>query len=125
MRRILLVYGFIAGGMLAAMMLITLPFHDRIGFDTGGPVVGYTTMVLAFLMIYFGVKSYRDNVGGGKVSFWRALGGGALIAVIGSACYVATWEIAYFNVMPDFPDKYAAHTIEKAKQSGATAAELA
>jgi hypothetical protein len=66
MRKIVLTFGFIGGGMLAAMMLLTLPFQDQIGFDRG-VYVGYTTMVLAFLMVFFGVQSYRDNVAGGSV----------------------------------------------------------
>lgn len=44
------------------MMMLTMPFHDRIGFESTGMVVGYTTMVLAFLLIYFGVRSDRDTV---------------------------------------------------------------
>ena len=38
------------------MMLLTLPFLDKTGFDTG-EIIGYTSMVLAFLMVYFGVRS--------------------------------------------------------------------
>ena len=56
MRKIVLTFGLIAGAILSAMMLITFMFKDQIGFDKGA-IVGYTTMVLAFLMIYFGVKS--------------------------------------------------------------------
>ena len=43
-------------------------------------VIGYTTMVIAFLLIFFGVRSYRDNVAGGTVRFGRAFAVGALIA---------------------------------------------
>jgi hypothetical protein len=64
MRRIVLTYGLIAGGILSAMLLLTLPFQDEIGFDRG-VILGYTTMVLAFLMVYFGVRSYRDGLAGG------------------------------------------------------------
>ena len=46
--------------------------------------------LMAFLMVYFGVKSYRDNVAGGRVTFGRALQVGLLITVLASACYVAT-----------------------------------
>ena len=35
MRRIVLTYGLRAGAILAAMMLVTIPFQDRIGFDYG------------------------------------------------------------------------------------------
>ena len=64
MRKIVLTFGLAAGSILAAMMLLTLPFQERIGYDKG-LIVGYTSMVLAFLMVFFGVRSYRENVGGG------------------------------------------------------------
>jgi hypothetical protein len=91
MRKIVLTYGLIAGAILAVTFLVSLAFHDAIGFDRG-MVVGYTSMVLAFLLIFFGVRSYRDNVAGGQVGFGRALAVGALIGVVASMCYVLTWE---------------------------------
>ena len=45
-------------------------------------------MVLAFLLIFFGVRSYRDNVAGGRVRFGRAFAVGASIAAVASVCYV-------------------------------------
>ena len=68
MKKTVLTFGLISGALLSMMMLATLPFLDRIGFDKG-EVIGYTTMVLSFLFVYFGIKSYRDNVGGGTVGF--------------------------------------------------------
>ncbi len=124
MRKIVLTYGLIAGAMLSVMMLATLPFMDQIGFDRG-MIVGYTSMVMAFLMIYFGVRSYRDNVLDGQISFGRALKTGLLIMVVASVCYVATWELVYYRLAPDFGDKYAAHVIEKARAAGASEAEVA
>ena len=124
MRKVVLTFGLIAGAILSAMMLLTLPFQDQIGFDKGA-VIGYTTMVLAFMMIFFGVKSYRDNVAGGHVTFGRALKVGLLITAVTTVCYVATWEVVYYRLAPDFVEKYAAHAIEKAKKSGATDAQIA
>ena len=124
MKKIVLTFGLIAGAILSAMMLITLPFHDLIGFDWG-MVVGYTTMVIAFLLVYFGVRQYRDTVGGGSIGFGRAFVVGALIAAVASACYVATWEVIYFTFKPDFLTEYQAHELDKARAGGATAQELA
>ena len=123
MRRTVLTFGLISGGILSIMMLATIPFMDSIGFDRA-EVIGYTTMVLAFLLIFFGVRSYRDNVRGGSVSFGRAFAVGALIAAVASVCYVATWEIVYFKLVPDFVAKYQAHTIEKARASGESQAAI-
>lgn len=124
MRKIVLTFGLIAGAILSGMMLLTLPFMDQVGFDKAA-VIGYTSMVLAFLMVYFGVRSYRDNVAGGTVSFKQAMGVGTLIMLVASLCYVATWELIYYKLTPDFADKYAAYTLEKVRASGATEAEIA
>jgi hypothetical protein len=124
MRKIVLTYGLIAGAILSVLMLATMPYMDRIGYDSG-MVIGYTTMVMAFLMIYFGVRSYRDNVLGGRIGFGRAFGTGMLITLVAGACYVATWEFVQYKFVPDFADKYAAHEIDKARREGATEAEIA
>jgi hypothetical protein len=123
MKKTVLTFGLISGGVLAVMMLLTLPFHETIGFDRM-EVVGYTTMVLAFLFIFFGVRSYRENVGGGEIGFGRAFAVGASIALVASVCYVATWQVIYFGLMPDFVQKYQAHLLEKARQNGESAASI-
>ena len=124
MRKIVLTFGFIAGGIMAVLMILAMLFQDQIGFERGY-VVGYTSMVLAFLMVWFGVRTYRDNVAGGTVKFGRAFGVGILITLVATCCYVATWEVIYFNFMPDFMDKYAAYEIGKMKTSGASDAKIA
>lgn len=123
MRKIVLTFGLIAGAIMSAMMLLTLPFHEQIGFDKS-LIIGYTTMVLAFLMLFFGVKSYRDNVGGGTVTFGRAFIVGLLITAVASVCYVATWELIGQRMVPDYFEKYAAYEVENARKSGASDAEI-
>lgn len=119
MQKIVLRYGLIAGAILSAIMLLTIPFMDGIGFGYG-MVIGYASMVLAFLMTYFGVRAYRDRTNDGRISFGRGLVVGLLITVVASACYVATWEFVYHKITPDFMDKYAAHTVEGARKAGAS-----
>jgi amino acid transporter len=123
MKKVVLTFGLIAGAVLSAMMLLTIPFSDTIGFDKL-EVIGYTTMVLAFLLVYFGVRSYRDSVGRGMISFGRAFAVGALIVAVASLCYVATWEVMYFNFTHDFLDKYQAHAVEKARAAGESQASI-
>ena len=124
MKKIVLTFGLISGAVLSAMLVATVPFVDEIGWDYG-MVVGYTTMVLAFLLVFFGIRAYRETAGNGQISFGRALGVGLLIMVIATICYVVTWEIVYFNFLPDFGDKYAAYVIEKARAAGASPEEIA
>ena len=124
MRKIVLTYGLISGAILSVMFLATLPFHDAISNETG-MVIGYTTMVLAFLLIYFGVRSYRDHVAGGRVGFLKALGVGVSIGLVASACYVATWEAVYFGGKSDYIEKYQAREVEAMRKAGATEAQVA
>jgi hypothetical protein len=119
MRKIVLVYGFLSGAVAAALMLATLPFLHQLK-GGGGYVVGYTGIVLSALLIFFGVRSYRENVGGGTITFGRGFQVGILIALISSACYVATWELIYFKLAPDICDKMFSGQIEEIKASGAS-----
>ena len=118
MKKIVLTFGLISGAMAAAMMLGTLPFVEKIGFEKGY-ILGYTTIVLSALLVFFGVRSYRENVGGGRLTFGRGIAVGILITLISNACYVGTWEVINYTMMPDFADKYTAHMVERAKASGA------
>lgn len=124
MKRIVLTYGLISGAIIAALMVATIPFMDRIGFDYG-MVIGYTSMVLAFLLVFFGIRSYREKVGKGEISFGRAFKVGILITLISCICYVVTWEILYFNFLPDFTEKYSSYLLEKERAAGASAEEIA
>ncbi len=125
MKKIVLTFGLISGAILSVMLLGTLPFQNAIGFGNLSMVIGYASMVGAFLLIYFGVRSYRDNVAGGTVRSGRALAVGSLIALVSSLCYVATWEVVYFNLAPDFMTKYEAHVLDTARANGASAEAIA
>jgi hypothetical protein len=123
MKKTVLSFGLISGGILAALLFGMLLFIRNIGFDKA-EIVGYAGMVLAFMLVFFGIRSYRENVSGGTITFGRALAVGILIMLIASACYVIAWEIVYFNFMHDFVDKYAAHMVEQVKNSGAGEAAI-
>ncbi|HXN21676.1 MAG TPA: hypothetical protein VOA41_02915 [Candidatus Dormibacteraeota bacterium] len=64
MKKTVLTFGLISGAVSAAMMLATMPFADKIGWDKG-EILGYTVIVLSSLMVFFGVRSYRENAGAG------------------------------------------------------------
>jgi Protein of unknown function (DUF4199) len=119
MKKIVITFGLISGAITATMMLVTIPLVDRVSFDKL-EILGYATIVISFLMVFFGIRSYRENVGGGKISFGRAFGVGILITLVSCVLYVATWEFIFYKLTPDFVDKYGNHLIEKEKRSGAS-----
>jgi uncharacterized protein DUF4199 len=123
MKKTVLTFGLISGALSAAMMLIAIPFVDKVGWEKG-EIFGYTTIVLSALLVFSGVRSYRENVAGGRLTFGRGFAVGILITLISSACYVGTWEIVCYKFMPNFSEKYAAHMVERAKASGASQQKL-
>ena len=46
MKKVILTFGLIAGAISASLMVVSMVFADRIGFDRGY-LVGYTTIVLS------------------------------------------------------------------------------
>jgi hypothetical protein len=117
MKKTVLTFGLIAGLIISVLMDASLIFADKIG-SGHSMVLGYTIMVASFLLVYFGVRSYRDNTLGGQISFGRGFACGILITLLTTVCYVATWEILYFNFMPHFMDSYFAAQIHKIQASG-------
>jgi hypothetical protein len=121
LKKTILTFGLISGALISLMMALTVPFQDKIGHSY---VIGYTTIVLSLLLSFFGIRSYRDNVQNGQITFGKAFLVGLSITVISCLCYVVTWQIIYYNFMPDFMDKYGAQVLQKMQASGATAAAI-
>jgi hypothetical protein len=123
MRKTVLVFGLISGAISSLMMVATVPITRRIGFDNS-VVIGYTSIVLSFLLVFFGIRSYRDNTNHGQITFSKAFAVGICITLISCFCYVVTWDVMYYNVFPDFWDRYGAHLVDKLKASGASSAAV-
>ncbi len=128
MKKIVFTFGLIGGVMISVLMDSSLLLAHKIG-SGHSMLLGYTIMVASFLLVYFGIRSYRDNNLGGHISFGRAFACGILITLITTVCYVATWEVLYFNFMPHFMDGYFAAQIHRVQAAGldpaTTAAQVA
>jgi hypothetical protein len=119
MKKHVLTYGLICGAIVSLTMAIGMITANNSGTDKLGSntmmIIGYLSMLIAFSLIFVAVKTYRDKQANGVISFGKALGMGLLIVLIASTMYVVTWAIVHNTVMPDFMDKYAAATLEKAR----------
>ncbi|MBT1709705.1 DUF4199 family protein [Fulvivirgaceae bacterium PWU5] len=125
MKKIVLINGVIAGAIAGGMLFISTPLvrDGMLSFDSG-TLVGYTTMVVALSMVFFGIKSYRDQHLGGTITFGKALAVGALITVVASCVYALVWEVCYHTVASGFMDGMADYYLREKREEGATAAEL-
>jgi len=118
MKKNVIICGFIAGPISISGFFL---MSSNMDFEKG-MVYGYASMLLAFSLIFVGIKNYRDKYNNGLVSFGKAFRIGLYISLIASTIYVMTWLINYFYFMPDFMDKYATHVLDDLKASGATQA---
>ena len=116
-------YGLLSGIALAAMMSATVPFEHHTSMHWA-MVIGYTTMVLSFLIVFVGVKHYRDTECGGSISFGRAFAAGGLMMLISCICYVTAWEALNASVEKNFAHEYAAALVKRAQKSGLQGAAL-
>lgn len=118
-------YGLIAGAVVAIQMVFMIRiFYDSPDFEPS-MFIGYASMIVAFSMIFVGIKNYRDKFQDGIITFGKAFKMGLWIAFIASTIYVVTWLIYYYFFVPDFMEKYAQHVLHQATKEGATAVELA
>ncbi len=124
MTKIVLIFGLISGAIAGVLMWILMGAvnTDAINFDNG-MIWGYATMIIALSLVFFGIKSYRDNHGG-HISFLKGLQVGILISLISAFCYAASWEIYYPKVGDEFMQKYTTYYLDKMKTDGASDAEI-
>lgn len=124
MIRTILVYGGIAGVIVAIPMLGLGALHSHLPAPWG-MVVGYLTMLVALSTVFVAIKRLRDGEPGGAISFWRALGVGLSISLVASVFYVLAWEGTMALTGMDFARDYAAQVIAQEKAKGLSAAALA
>lgn len=117
-------YGLRSGIALAILLAVTVPFEHHTN-ARWSMAVGYTTMVLSFLIVFVGVKHYRDTECGGSITFGRALAAGVLMMLISCTCYVVMWEALMATVEKNFAHEYSASLVKRAQNSGLQGAALA
>lgn len=124
MTRIVLIFGLISGAIAAGLMwlLVGVVKTGAVDFDSA-MMWGYSTMIIALSMVFFGIKSYRDN-NGGRITFLKGLQVGLLISLISGLCYAASWEAYHRTGGREFMQQYTAYYLEKMKTNGASDAEV-
>ncbi|MBK6838523.1 MAG: DUF4199 domain-containing protein [Bacteroidetes bacterium] len=127
MKKNIVIYGLIAGAIVSILMLSTVNYlshcEGNVNYDTS-MLIGYASMLIAFSLVFVGIRNYRDKFNEGIISFGKAFKIGTMIVLIDSTIYVIAWLIDYFFFIPDFMDKYATHMLDELKASGASQLEI-
>lgn len=123
MKKTVVTFGLISAALSIVMMAATIPFINSVRYETAD-VLGYASIVLSALLVFFGIRSYRENAGGGRMTFGRGSAVGLLITLISCTCYIVAFQIIYFKLVPDFGDKFAACMVERVRASGGTEQQI-
>ena len=125
MKKVIVTYGIIAGIITGGLMLATMPLFVNGTLDhSNGFFIGMTGIVISLSLVFFGVKSYRDNQAEGTITFGKGLLIGLGITMIACVFYVIAWEITYARSGDWFLEQWSNDEIEKLKADGATEADL-
>ncbi len=128
MKKVVLTFGLIAGLIIASLVWVTAILVDRgaIGFERL-EIVGYASMLIALSMVFFGIKSYRDNCADGKLKFWKGVQVGVLISLIAGILY---WggALSYGLANPGFDERFMKQftdlKVGKLQEQGAPAEQI-
>lgn len=124
MRKIVIVYGLIAGAILAGMVFLMIVIvGDSEDFERGQSL-GYISRALGFSMIFFGIRSHRDKNLQGVISFNLAFRIGILITLIASVCYALAWLINLNYIDTNFIERYTEFFTQKLQSSGRPQEEI-
>lgn len=95
MFKVVLKYGGISGIIVSGLMLLSVYFMSS-GMDyTMTEAVGYSSMVFSFFFIFWGIKTYREELNQESFSFLEGFKVGLGITTIASIMYVITWMFYY------------------------------
>ena len=113
-------YGIITICLLSILIWSLVDVVD----NTMGEIIGYTSMVLSLIFVFFGIKHFRDQENNGTVTFAKALLIGVLISLMVSLAF-GILDIIYVKfVNPDFMTEYYDGMLEQAQSLPAKEFEI-
>ncbi len=116
MKNTVIKYGIRSAITITILFLLALTLGKNLDYGLQ-EVIGYASMVISLLFVFFGIKHFRDNENNGVVSFKKALLIGILITLFAALAFgiIDLIYIKYIN--PDFTAEYYARSVEQLKNS--------
>jgi Protein of unknown function (DUF4199) len=125
MTNIIFLFGTFAGLIVIGVMIaFIVASGGEPDMADNSLLFGYTTMIVALSMIFFGVKRYRDRDLGGVIKFIPAFLMGLAIAAVAGIIYVAGWEVYMAATDGSYMKAYMDHYIAGEKAKGLSGAAL-
>lgn len=101
-------------GLLGIVYSLVIYFFDL----SLNKIQGYVFMVILVIVLFFLVKSYRDNYSHGMITFGQALGAGLIIFLYYSLIMAVFTYILYAVIDPDLSGKMLAGAEEQMLKKG-------
>jgi Protein of unknown function (DUF4199) len=118
MKKIIIRYGLYSGFAELLFFVLTWLFIyvTKVGHDVQGNI-GYISIICPLIFIYFGIRYYRDKVGGGTITFLKALKVGLLIVIIPAIMFAITETVYVEYIDPKFYETVTAYDIEQYRKT--------
>ncbi|WP_299313123.1 DUF4199 domain-containing protein [uncultured Aquimarina sp.] len=116
MKNTVLRYGVYGAITISILFILALFLGKNLSYGLQ-EVIGYTTMVVSLIFVFFGIKHYRDKENSGVISFGKALVIGVLISLF-SAIAFGLLDVIYIKyINPDFTTEYYTRMVEQISSS--------
>lgn len=92
-------YGLIIGVLSGIWILIFHVAGVYESADEGYSWIEYTSVLIPFIGLFFGIKNFRDNINGGKMEFFEGLFEGFKIMIVGGVI-AAFFAVVYVQYNP-------------------------
>lgn len=115
MKKVVVKFGLYSFVTATILFLSGFLFGDGLGY-AAMEIIGYASMGVSLVFVFFGIKYYRDKENGGEIAFAKALRIGILISLF-AALGFGIIDYLYTTVInPDFANEYLATTLSDMKE---------
>ncbi len=107
-------------GLLSAVTVIMIFIVSFLAFGVNEnyqaqEILGYASIILSLLFVFFGIKHYRDHVNKGRLTFGQGMKLGILIVLIPSLAF-GLFDLVYVTLInPEFADRYYEYQLNQMK----------
>ena len=106
MQSTIIKYGIYSGITAAVLFILGLVFGQEADFGTR-EILGYASIVVSLLFVFFGIKHFRDRENSGIVSFKQALQLGLAISILAGVGVAVVDTIYTTFINPEFFNEFA------------------
>lgn len=113
-------YGLYAFIIALVLFFLALYFGKGLSFKTQ-EFIGYVSMAVCLIPVYFGIKYHRDYENNGSLNFKEGFIIGLLIALCAAVGFAVIDYLFVSFIYPEFPKEYLAYSIDNINTSDISA----